>query len=629
MRCSSRTHPRGVLTIRTFAFLRVLLLVQCCIATGSVAAEEGSLLLEGRHLFIDRDDLSFADPDFDDSGWRHIDVPGSWQAQGIRPSFDVGWYRIHFLMPRDLDLQNPAIQVGLIARADEVYLNGIRIGGEGRVGPGGSNWHNYAPAMPRLYPFDRSLLRAERKNVLAVRVARQPYVDEGGIVGGPVALVDYRSVYPAHATTLQRYLGFNLFLFGVEFLVPVVAFTAFVFGSRDRIVVSFLVLSLMYLATAIEENHALYLFGVNSTVAQFVSGRIVGLIWIPLLEFSAAVCGRRVGIIGRLLQIVALAASIGVYTGPDTLMTRWSLLAVPVIIVVMLATFVLIVWWAMIAVWNRRAGAWPLLFGLAAIAIFQLIDIILPTTRFEILVGRPIAVVGVFVFQFSLAVIVGLRMLDTERALRRANANALKAHAEERRRLARDIHDGIGQWLSTIKLNLQLLNSEARTGQRIKKSRVEGLVDDVSHAIDDTRRIAHDLAPAFLEEHGLLAAIHSHCDRVRRMRKVEIAVSGTEPAGLDASRRDHLYRLFQEALKNALDHSHCTRIEVTLQNRDQGLVLLVNDNGRGVSDEERTEPGTLGLVSMAERAQLIGGKLDVRRLKEGGTSIRVVAPLTP
>ena len=190
------------------------------------------------------------------------------------------------------------------------------------------------------------------------------------------------------------------------------------------------------------------------------------------------------------MQIVALVASVGVYTGPDTLMTRWSLLAIPTIIFVMLATFVLIVWWATIAVWNRRAGAWPLLFGLAAIAIFQLIDIVLPTTRFEAYVGRPVAVVGVFVFQFSLAVIVGLRMLDTERALRRANANALKAHAEERRRLARDIHDGIGQWLSSIKLNLQLLNSEAGTGRRIEKGRVAGLVDDVSHAIDDTRRIA-------------------------------------------------------------------------------------------------------------------------------------------
>ena len=111
----------------------------------------------------------------------------------------------------------------------------------------------------------------------------------------------------------------------------------------------------------------------------------------------------------------------------------------------------------------------------------------------------------------------------------------------------------------------------------------------------------YDLAPAFLEEHGLLAAIHSHCDRARRSRKVEISVSGTEPAGLDASRRDHLYRLYQEALRNALHHSHCTRIDVVLQKSDQGLMLVVKDNGRGVSDEERTESGSLGLVSMAER----------------------------
>ena len=125
---------------------------------------------------------------FDDSGWPLVEVPGSWQGQGMQPSFDVGWYRMHFLLPDDLNLQYPAIQIGLIARADEVYLNGTRIGGEGRVGPGGSNWHNYAPALPRLYPFDRSLLHTESENVLAIRVARQPFVDEGGIVSGPVAL---------------------------------------------------------------------------------------------------------------------------------------------------------------------------------------------------------------------------------------------------------------------------------------------------------------------------------------------------------------------------------------------------------------------------------------------------------
>lgn len=592
-------------------------------------AQETAISLSGEHYFADYDEERFADPKYDDSAWSRINVPGSWQAQGVASTFDVGWYRIHFTVPDNWQTSEPAIQIGLIGRADEVFLNGRKIGGEGKVGLGGSLQHSYAPALPRLYPFATTLLNRDGDNVLAVRVARLPFVDEGGIVSGPVALVDYRGAFPTHSSIQQRYIGFSVFLFGVEMLIPIVALTAFLFGLRDRVVISFLAVSLMYLLLTLEDNHAFYLFGLSSDLSRELSLRMPSLIWIPLLEFVAAVCGRRVGLIGRTLQCVALLSAIGFSTGPNTIMTTWLYVSIPVALFVMLATLLLITWWTAVAVYKRQNGALPLLFGLVAITVFQVADIVLPTTGAETYLGRPIAVFGVFIFQVSLAVIIGLRLIDTERALKRANATALQAHAEERRRLARDIHDGVGQWLSVIKLNLQMLNSESQQKGRLEKGRVEELVEDVSHAIDDTRRIAHDLAPAFLEEHGLFAAIQSHCDRLRREGKVKIHVSGREPDGLDNTRRDHLYRLFQEALKNALEHSQCSRIDVALNQNNSGVTLDISDDGQGMSEGAETNKSTLGLASMKERASLIGGKLQTRRSESGGTSVRIDVPLNP
>lgn len=109
---------------------------------------------------------------------------------------------------------------------------------------------------------------------------------------------------------------------------------------------------------------------------------------------------------------------------------------------------------------------------------------------------------GTLILQLCLAFIIGQHILASEKSLERANAQALAAHEHEQNRLARDIHDGIGQRLSSIKQDLQMLHSEASRSGHVGAGRLVDPVAEVDTTIEDTLRIAHDLSPALLEEHG-------------------------------------------------------------------------------------------------------------------------------
>lgn len=169
------------------------------LALAGQAAAQSSISLVGEHAFTGSgDDISYTDPGFDDSGWDKVLVPASLRMAGVPPNRDIIWYRIKFDVPPDWHDSPPAIRFGVVTRAEETYLNGVKIGGEGLVGPARSVWHNFPPVLPRLYTFDMELLKTGQTNLLAVRIARKPYVDEGGNIAGPVALVDYAGELAAY-----------------------------------------------------------------------------------------------------------------------------------------------------------------------------------------------------------------------------------------------------------------------------------------------------------------------------------------------------------------------------------------------------------------------------------------------
>lgn len=598
-------------------------------ADESSGAVENKIPLEGEYAFTaTQDDPAFLVPDYDDSHWQRVDVPGSWAEVGVSGTADVGTYRIRFRVPDDWQVERPAALLGLISRADETYLNGTKIGGEGIVGSLGSVWFDSPPIIPRLYPFDRKLVNVEGDNILTIRVARFPFLDEGGLFSGPVAIVDYADALPAVSAQGQRFASIDNFIFGIESLILMVALAAFGLGIRDRVMTAFLLTYISYFLTAVRDLYFLHDFGMRHELITFLTAKVGGLIWIPLIEFVAGVFNRPVGRIGRFLQLCTLIVVASFPAGNGHPMTIWYIWSGLMWSLIMICVFVLLCFWAIEAVMKHKSNGIPLLIGLSLMGVLLILDMVLSVDFTVRETGQQIGSFGITVFLLSLAAVVALRMFETEKALQQANSNALDAHEQERSRLARDIHDGIGQWLSAIKLNLQMLKSEVARNNATSIDRVEELVSDVSHAIEDTRRIAHDLAPAFLEQHGLVAAMLSHADRLNIETNIDIIVDAPTQIDLPDKTRNHLYRVFQEAVRNAIEHSGGSKVRVSLVASHGNLTLSVEDNGSGLrSKGNRKTSDHLGIQSMTERAKLLGGYLETFTRSGQGTSIVVTVPI--
>jgi two-component system sensor histidine kinase UhpB len=205
---------------------------------------------------------------------------------------------------------------------------------------------------------------------------------------------------------------------------------------------------------------------------------------------------------------------------------------------------------------------------------------------------------------------------------RRSGRLVLKAQEEERRRLARDLHDEVNQALTAILLRLQALSQSAPPDLADELGEVKKLVNQ---AMGELLQLARQLRPTALDDHGLVPALATHVRRFASQTGIEadLRTSG-EAAALAPDQEIAVYRVAQEALANVARHAGASRVEVDLDAAADGLELRVRDDGRGFDSGGRA--GGLGLDGMAERARLVGGELRIDSRPGAGTELVLRVP---
>jgi signal transduction histidine kinase len=187
----------------------------------------------------------------------------------------------------------------------------------------------------------------------------------------------------------------------------------------------------------------------------------------------------------------------------------------------------------------------------------------------------------------------------------------IRAEEDQRSRIARELHDGVGQIMTAVNIELQLLHEAAPPPM---KTRVEDVRALAASCQTEMRRVSHELRPAILDELGLGEAVRALAERMSKHAQIEIAcdVRGTlEP--LPADSVIACYRLVQEALNNVVRHANAQHAEVLLERDRDRLTVCVTDDGRGIrydpSAPDAIRDGHFGLVGMQERIRAIGGTL--------------------
>jgi two-component system sensor histidine kinase UhpB len=214
--------------------------------------------------------------------------------------------------------------------------------------------------------------------------------------------------------------------------------------------------------------------------------------------------------------------------------------------------------------------------------------------------------------------------------LRALSRRLFEVQEEERRRLARDLHDDVGQALTALKIQLE---SVARAGaEAAARSRVDECVDTVQHTLERVRQLSLSLRPPQLDDLGLAAAVRSHLDRQARVAGLQAHFETEEaPQELAPDTETACFRVAQEAINNVLRHARARNLWVRLFTAGGRLAISVRDDGRGFdldSVRERSANGSsLGLIGMEERMALAGGSFELRSAPGQGTTLLATFPV--
>jgi PAS domain S-box-containing protein len=216
----------------------------------------------------------------------------------------------------------------------------------------------------------------------------------------------------------------------------------------------------------------------------------------------------------------------------------------------------------------------------------------------------------------------------TEVALENLSRRLIGAQEQERTRIARELHDDIGQRLALLTIELAQLSQNSLHLPAEVTGRIEELGKQSSEIAADVQALSHELHSSKLEYLGIVTAMRGFCKEFSAQQNVEVvfahdAISRMVPSDISLC----LFRVLQEALHNAVKYSGVRRFDVELRASSDSIDLTVRDSGAGFDVEEAMKTSGLGLVSMAERIKLVVGKLSIESHAGRGTTIHARAPL--
>jgi len=216
-----------------------------------------------------------------------------------------------------------------------------------------------------------------------------------------------------------------------------------------------------------------------------------------------------------------------------------------------------------------------------------------------------------------------------EAQLRRLTANLLNAQEEERKRVARELHDDVNQRMAMLANEVSTLEQTPPGSARLLRKQLRSLRERVDQLSDDLRSAAHRLHPSALEHFGLVAAIESHCSDFVKLHRVQVKVTHRSvPESIPLEIALCLYRVTQECLNNIAKHSGAREAAVAIRGREGDIFLSVTDNGSGFDPGLAADQSGLGIVGIRERVRLVDGTVSIDSQPGHGTQIDVRVPLT-
>lgn len=218
-----------------------------------------------------------------------------------------------------------------------------------------------------------------------------------------------------------------------------------------------------------------------------------------------------------------------------------------------------------------------------------------------------------------------VRQADSEKRQRSAvQHKVIQGQEQERMRISRELHDGIGQSLYSIFVGLKIVN-QLKIDESVKEHLLE-VERTTKEVMDEIKNMASQLRPPMLDDLGLIPALRSYLESYERQHGIEVESELAHVRDLDFAVTTALYRICQEALRNAAKYSDTRKVLVKLADQGDRIVMTIQDFGQGFELSESERERGIGLYSMRERAEALQGQLDIVSGRGNGTKIVVQIP---
>lgn len=218
-------------------------------------------------------------------------------------------------------------------------------------------------------------------------------------------------------------------------------------------------------------------------------------------------------------------------------------------------------------------------------------------------------------------------LMNSQHRLRELTCHLQMAREDERSRIAREIHDELGQALTALKMDLHWIGMRLPATEQELREKTETMTKLIGDTIKSVRRICSELRPTILDDFGLSAAIEWQAEEFSKRSGISYRIdSRPEEIVLDQKRSIAIFRLFQETLTNIARHADATSIEIELSEQNGIFRMLVHDNGKGIDLSQERKSDSFGLIGMQERIRELAGEFNILPGSAGGTTVSATIP---
>jgi len=220
------------------------------------------------------------------------------------------------------------------------------------------------------------------------------------------------------------------------------------------------------------------------------------------------------------------------------------------------------------------------------------------------------------------------KLKRTSKLLRELATHLQSIREEERTMIAQEIHDELGQVLTALKIQISLLAKKLNKNQESLKAKINSLSDMIDASVESVQKISAKLRPGILDELGLIAAIEWQTEEFEKLTNIKCSiVLPKEELILEKDKSTAIFRIFQEALTNIARHSQATKAQISLLNHQSYISLEIQDNGKGITQDQIKDFKSLGIHGMEERAMVFGGQVYIEGIAGKGTTVKVEIPI--